>query len=108
MPTIYRENVYFQIHAVEHEVSETWSTTLKAFMKVKPGALGTEDVDIENQRVTKDYLNKLEYAFHLSNSKHIFQSRYAQKEAERYGYGGSIVSDYTIFDDSKLNFGVHF
>ena len=49
------------------------------------------------------YLNKFEYEHHLKNSKHIFQSRYAQKEAERYGYKGSIVSDYTFFDNSKIN-----
>ncbi len=49
------------------------------------------------------YLNKFEYEYHLKNSTHIFQSRYAQKEAERFGYEGSIVSDYTFFDKTKIN-----
>tara|TARA_Y100001968_G_scaffold311873_1_gene334416 strand:- start:5944 stop:6954 length:1011 start_codon:yes stop_codon:yes gene_type:complete len=48
-------------------------------------------------------LNFFEYALHLKNSNHIFQSKYAQKEAGRYGFEGSIVSDYTIYDNSDIN-----
>ena len=48
-------------------------------------------------------LNRFDHALHLKNSNHIFQSTYAQKEAERYGFEGSIVSDYTIFKKSDID-----
>ena len=45
-------------------------------------------------------LTKFNNIINLKNCIHIFQSKYAQKEAARLGFRGSIVSDYTIFDDT--------
>ena len=38
----------------------------------------------------------------LNNCLHIFQSDYARREANRLGFDGPIVSDYTIFDGKAL------
>lgn len=43
-------------------------------------------------------LTKFNNVINLKNCMHIFQSKYAQKEAARLGFNGSIVSDYTIFN----------
>lgn len=38
----------------------------------------------------------------LNNCLHIFQSDYARREANRLGFDGPMVSDYTIFDEKSL------
>jgi len=43
-------------------------------------------------------LTKFNNIVNLNNSTHIFQSKYAQIEANRLGFTGQMVSDYTIFN----------
>jgi len=45
-------------------------------------------------------LSRFEAKSALNNAIHIFQSHYAQIQANRLGLHGAIVSDYTLFDES--------
>ena len=45
-------------------------------------------------------LTKFNNIINLKNCMHIFQSKYAQKEAARLDFKGLMVSDFTIFDET--------
>jgi hypothetical protein len=46
-------------------------------------------------------ISRFNHALHLSNSAHIFQSAYARVSAQRLGFDGPIVSDYTLLDGDR-------
>lgn len=48
-------------------------------------------------------LTKFNNIINLLNSIHIFQSKHAETEARRLNFIGSLVSDYTIYDENQLN-----
>ena len=60
LPKSYRDNVYFQITGVTHNIGSTWDTTLKTVMRPLPEKTTDEVLpDTKEVIMSKAYLTKL-------------------------------------------------